>query len=1411
MLLHIGLDIGSTTAKLAAYTTGGQLVYRKYARHYSDIKNTTVQMLKELEAQYPGAAVTAGIAGSAGLALSQHTESAFIQEVIACSETVSHFIPEADVVIELGGEDAKIIYLTDGLEQRMNAACAGGTGAFIDQIAALLQTDASGLNELAKGYATLYPIASRCGVFAKTDVQPLLNEGARREDIAASVFQSVVTQTVAGLACGRPIRGRVAFLGGPLTYLSELRARFMDTLHLDETTAIFPDNSLYYVAIGAARLAKDRSSVSLTELIGRIAGFRSNGTSDGAPAVMPRLFADAEELEAFRTRHRRASIVRGELGSYRGALFLGIDAGSTTTKMVLAGTEGQLLYSFYKNNRGNPLESVLEGIRSMYAELPEQTYIARSAVTGYGEGLIQAALQVDEGEIETVAHYKAALAFSPEVDFILDIGGQDMKCIKIREGAIEKLILNEACSAGCGSFLESFANSMNLSIEQFAESALLADQPADLGSRCTVFMNSKVKQVQKEGVSASNLAAGLSYSVVKNAIQKVMRLRNTEELGEHIIVQGGTFYNEAVLRAFELSVGREVVRPDIAGMMGAYGCALIARERDTGGRSSILPREELDSFRYTVSHSRCRLCGNACSLTINRFNGERSFVTGNRCERGAGHRRERNGLPNLYQYKYERIFSYESLTEQQAERGTVGIPRVLNMYENYPFWHAFFTALKFRVVLSPPSSKRLFERGMESIPSESVCYPAKLTHGHVASLAEERVDFIFYPSIVFERKETEEAANHYNCPVVASYPEVIRVNMDELVTRSIPYVQPFLTLDHPKALKKELAAQFPAIPRREISQAVDRAFQESDRVKEDIRRQGEETLRYLRQTGKKGIVLAGRPYHIDPEVHHGIPELINSLDMAVLTEDSIAHMSMEEKDMRVVNQWTYHSRLYRAARVVRDEPALELVQLNSFGCGLDAITADMVQEILEARHKLYTIIKIDEIHNLGAARIRLRSLQAAMRERSRMAPRAPSGNEARSPVRFTKDMRKSYTILIPQMSPIHFSLYETVFNSEGYRAEVLPEVHQGSVDDGLRYVNNDACYPAILTIGQLVHALKSGNYDVNRTAVMMTQTGGSCRATNYIALLRKALLDAGMEQVPVLSLNALGLEKHPGFELSFSLLRKLIAATCYGDALMRAGNRIRPYEEVKGSTDRLLQTWIGTCRGSLARFRFGEYKRYLAQIIQEFDTLQIKPRTIPRVGVVGEILVKFHPDANNRIVRFIEQEGAEAVLPDLLDFFLYCAYDRVTNGSYLGKSRWSTSIGHGIIHFLEVFRQPLKDALARSSRFKSPVSIYEMASKATKLLSVANQAGEGWFLTAEMMELIEGGVDNIACVQPFACLPNHVTGRGMLKGLKKLYPGANITAIDYDASETEVNQINRLKLLLATAFKNMERAEAEVY
>jgi len=1403
-ILHIGLDVGSTTVKIVVLDDNDNLIYSDYQRHNAEINSSTTGLLREALRQVGNIPVTLMVTGSAGLSISSSLGLDFIQEVIACNHAIERFIPQTDVAIELGGEDAKITFFRGGLEQRMNGACAGGTGAFVDQMAALLGTDAAGLNELASHHSTIFPVAARCGVFAKTDIQPLLNEGARREDIAASVFQAVVNQTISGLACGKPIRGRVAFLGGPLFFLPQLRERFKETLNLKEEEVLFPVNAQFFVAIGTAIASKNLRMTGFQTIIDRLSSLDKIRVSE-AWRLQP-LFADDIELREFRHKHARHQVNRKDLDSFAGDCFLGIDAGSTTTKAVLIDDKGCVLYSYYGNNQGSPINSSIKILRDLYGKLSARTRIANSAVTGYGEGLIKAALALDLGEIETIAHYTAARFFNPGVDFVLDIGGQDMKCIKIRNGVIDNIMLNEACSSGCGSFIDNFAHSLNIPIQDFAEQALIAESPVDLGSRCTVFMNSKVKQAQKEGATVGDISAGLSYSVIKNALLKVIKIRNPQDLGKNIVVQGGTFHNDAVLRTFEIITGREAIRPDIAGLMGAFGAALIARNKYQSGPSSLISQESLDQFAVTTSMRRCAGCENSCLLTVNKFrNGDR-FISGNRCEKVVGKEKGNETLPNLYEYKYRKLLSYEPPALDEAPRGIIGIPMVLNMYENYPFWFTFFTRLGFQVKPSPISSKALYDLGNETIPSDTACYPAKLVHGHIAALIKQGIKTIFYPCIMHERQEQDEANHCYNCPMVISYPEVIKNNMDIIRDSDVTLINPFLPYDNKTGLVRRLYQELKGygVTRKEISIAVNMAWDEDHRFKGDIRRKGEEVLAYLKATGRKGIVLAGRPYHIDPEINHGIPDTINSCGMAVLTEDSVAHLGKVERPLRVVDQWMYHSRLYAAASLVASEDQLELIQLNSFGCGLDAITTDQSQEILHASGKIYTVLKIDEGANLGAVKIRIRSLMAALEERERTG--FVRENKPISPPRiiFTPEMKKKHTILCPQMAPIHFEFIETVFNSEGYNIELLPTVDKNAVDIGLKYVNNDACYPSIIVIGQLLEALQSGKYDLNNLSVLMTQTGGGCRATNYISLLRKAVKEAGFENIPVLSINVNGIEKNPGFKFSARLMKKALMGVVYGDLLMRVLHRVRPYEIIPGSANMLYSRWLDKCKMHLVEAGSRGFKENIYGIVREFDQLEISDITKPRVAVVGEILVKYHPMANNNIVSILESEGAEVVLPDMMDFLLYCSYDLHFDYQYLSGKMGDLIKGKLLIDYLESRRKIMKGALDKSRRFDSPCSIYHKAELAGKITSLGHNSGEGWFLTAEMVDLIENSVPNIVCVQPFACLPNHVTGKGMIKELKRNYPEANITAIDYDPGASEVNQLNRIKLMLSVAFRNLK-------
>lgn len=972
-LYSLGIDVGSTTVKTVITDSNKNIIYSKYQRHFSKVKETVTDQLKLIRADFPDEKFTVCITGSAGLGLANSAEIPFVQEVHAAFLAVKQKHSDADSVIELGGEDAKIIFLTGGVEQRMNGSCAGGTGAFIDQMATLLGITADELDELSLHAQKVYPIASRCGVFAKSDIQPLLNQGARREDIAASIFQAVVDQTVSGLAQGRSIEGKVLFLGGPLFFLKGLKKAFMKTLGLDDENAVFPDEAPVFVAYGCSLYASEaEDSFGIDDVIEKITRAKaSDNIITGEP-----LFRSHAEYDEFIDRHKKFDLGYADIRTYKGDAYLGIDAGSTTTKLVLITDDGRILYHHYSSNQGQPLDKIADQLKRIYSEMNDGIIIKGSAVTGYGEDLIKSGLSIDHGIVETVAHFKAAAHFCPDVDFIIDIGGQDIKCFKIKNKSIDSIMLNEACSSGCGSFIQTFAMALGYDIAEFSQLGLFAEHPVDLGSRCTVFMNSSVKQAQKDGATVEDISAGLSSSIIKNAIYKVIRAKSPDELGENIVVQGGTFLNDAVLRSFEKELGRNVIRPAISGLMGAFGCALYAKEQ-AGERSTIISEEELAGFAYTSRSAQCGGCTAHCQLNIISFGKGRKFISGNRCEKGGG-MASKNKIPNLYEYKYDSIINTVKTHQPKKYRGTVGLPLTLGFYEQLPFWHMLFTTLGFRTIISEESSRAMYYLGQHTIPSDTVCYPAKLAHGHVENLLDKGVDFIFYPCMSYNLDEGG-SDNHFNCPVVAYYPELLLANNPRLNNDN--FIHPYMDLNIRKNVEKVLAKVLKKYNiKGRIPAAVDAAYEALERYHINVAAKAREIIEQARRENRKIIVLAGRPYHIDKEINHGIHKLITSLGMAVVTEDSVAMLAKTPK-LGVLNQWTYHSRLYRAAKYVTTQPDMQLIQLVSFGCGIDAVTSDEVRNILESGGKLYTQLKIDEINNLGAARIRLRSLVAAMEQK----------------------------------------------------------------------------------------------------------------------------------------------------------------------------------------------------------------------------------------------------------------------------------------------------------------------------------------------------------------------------------------------------------------------------------------------
>ena len=1396
-VVNIGMDVGSTTVKAVVINDKGTILFNEYRRHFSNTKKTIDELFSEIIDRFKDCKYTLTMTGSGAIALAKYLEVNFVQEVIACKNAISEYVPETDVCIELGGEDAKIIYFDQTIEQRMNGSCAGGTGSFLDQMAVLLNTSTEGLNELAKNGNTIYPIASRCGVFAKADVQPLLNEGAKKEDVALSIMQAVVNQTISGLACGKPIKGNVLFLGGPLTYLPQLRKCFINTLNLKENEIVKTSvDTKIFVCIGAV-LDKEKKKIFDSKEFLKLKEKLKLFTEDESNSL-PALFNSEKDYKKFLLRHNKASIEKKELSNYSGDIFVGIDAGSTTCKVVAIGSSGELLYENYQSNKGTPFNTVKSMILDLYDKLPSNVVIRQSGSTGYGELLVKTAFNLDISEIETMSHFEAANHFLPGVESIIDIGGQDMKYIRIKDGVVNSIMLNEACSSGCGSFIETLAKSLGITVDEFVDLAIKSKSPIDLGSRCTVFMNSKIKQTQKEGRPLGDIFAGLSYSVIRNAIQKVMKIRDMSSLGEKIVVQGGTFLNDAVLKAFENITGREVIRPNIAGLMGAYGVALIALDNykkyeDNDIVSSMLSKEEILNLKVKTTNTRCQRCENHCALTINMFN-EKRFISGNRCERGSGNNGSNTTLPNMYSWKYDRLFDYTPI--EDAPRGEIGIPRVLNMYENYPLWFTIFTNLGFKVIISDHSNRRIYESGIESMPSESVCYPAKLVHGHIMNLINKGIKTIFYPCIMFEKKEFTNSDNNYNCPIVQSYSEAIKLNVEALEENNVTFINPFLPFEK-KALLKRLL-EIPEFKKynftkKELKKAIDLGFAEQEKYKKDVQKKGEEFLDYIVKHNEKAIVLAGRPYHLDKEVNHGIDTMINSLGLAVLSEDSICHLSKIVSKIRVMNQWEYHARVFNACDVVSRYDNLELVNLNSFGCGLDAIITDQAEEILKFNNKLYTTIKIDEVNNLGTAKIRIRSLIASMNKRIR--------HNDYKPYVYNKNVfdeeDKKHVLLFPDVSQFHMPLLGAALTTAGYKPVYLKDTTEDMIETGLKYVNNDACYPAIIVIGQLVHTLLSGKYDVNNTSVILTQTGGGCRATNYIGLIRKALQDAGLSQVSVMSLNFSGLEKEQAFHLNISLINKFLQAIGYGDLLMKLLYSTRPYEVHKGESQKLYDKWNEKCVESLLHGK-REYKKNIKEIVKDFNNIEVELKDIPKVGIVGEILIKYHTFGNDHLVDRLEKEGVEVCAPELMGFVKYSAYDGIAK-SKLFKKDFAYAYGcKKMIDIIGLYEKPIDKAL-EGTRYRKSVDIYKLVDNVDGILSVGNQTGEGWFLTAEMVELIKEGVTNIVCVQPFACLPNHIVGKAVIKRIRTLYPESNIVAIDYDPGASHTNQINRIKLMLTVA------------
>jgi len=1443
-----GIDIGSTTVKLVCCETGGRMIFSRYRRHHALTADTVRAMLTEARQALGNCTLDLAFTGSAGMGVAESYGFPFIQEVVASSKLIRQRWPDVRTLIEIGGEDSKIAFFDDRFQPdiRMNGNCAGGTGAFIEQMAVLLEEPLDTFNGLAERSQELHPIASRCGVFAKTDIQALLSNRVSREDIAASVFHAMALQVISTLACGRDIREKVLFAGGPLTFFPSLREAFCRLLHLDpEKGAAACDHPELIAAEGAALHHGDsRCRFEVEKWLQILGNGSPHGRKEAGKRLAP-LFRDREEFASWEERHREHRVQRMDIGLLNQApCFLGIDAGSTTIKILLMDGESRVAFTWYAPNGGDSIGAVRKGInalRETCREVGVVPRILRTAVTGYGEDLVRAAFALDDGVVETMAHYRAARFFDPEVSFILDIGGQDMKAIYVRDGGVSDIQINEACSSGCGSFIETFAHSLNYAVADFARIACEANEPFDLGTRCTVFMNSRVKQALREGATVGEISAGLACSVIRNSLYKVLKLKDPVSLGERIVVQGGTFRNPAVLRAFELLIGREVIRPDISEMMGAYGAALTARQNHLAEPDAITTFAGLDGEalenNVTKKELHCAGCENRCAVTRMNFGDGRNFFTGNRCERHFS-----NGLlgprpgENLFATRLKLVFD-RPLEPDRPPLLTFGIPRALNLYENFPFWCTLLTHCGFRVILSAPSGATLFEKGIGTVMSDNICFPGKLAHGHIFDLIGKGVDRIFYPMVVFESREDPDTQNSFNCPVVTGYPDVVRNAINPEGRFGIPIDSPVVSFKDTALLKKQLHLFLKTfgIGKKQVAEAVERGIEAQRDVRHALQKRAAALMEQAREEQRFVIVVSGRPYHSDPLINHGLPELLAGFGVDVIPENAVplaADCSLKESS--VLTQWAYTNRILSVAKAVAHTPHLEMLQITSFGCGLDAISADEVREIIRGEGKIYTLIKMDEITNLGAVRVRLRSMLEAIREQSANSGdsilnylelsggdyQRPnylelSGGDYQRPVikytvpriiRITGEKSEGRTILIPWFSPLYSPFLPPVFASFGCRVELLAPQDRSSVDVGLRYVNNDMCYPAVILIGDIVKALQSGKHDPEKTTVLLTQTFGQCRASNYLPLTRKALASAGFGGVPVISLSAEENDLQSGLPIDRNkLIKRLALGLIFSDALARITLATVPHEIRAGSSMALQQKYIAETGRLAGEGNFEALLELLREAVRDFNVLPVDNATAPMVGVLGEIFVKHNAFSNNNMVDWLISQGVEVVVPPLLSFFEQrFVNEEFDQRSFLKRSFRDLVMTRLIDRYVRFHRIRVERVMKDFRYYRRHYDLKELAEETSRATSLANQAGEGWLLPAEMIAMLKGGIGNIVCLQPFGCLANHIIGKGVEKKLKSLYKRLNLLFLDMDPGMSEVNILNRLHFVVMSAREGMQ-------
>lgn len=1402
---RIGFDVGSTTAKFVVLNSKNELIHSKYVRHKALIKSTVLSLLNDVKGLLVNAECTIQFTGSAGMGIAEKAHFDFVQEVVAASTVIKNNYPEVKTLIDIGGEDAKIIYFEQGKQpdMRMNGSCAGGTGAFIDQMAGLLNVDVSELNNMAQNAKTVYPIASRCGVFARTDVQNLLSRKISKEDIAASIFHAVALQTINSLARGIDSKPKVFFCGGPLTFIPSLQKSFQKILNFDSEMCIVSENSALLPAWGAA-LSPSNKFFDINTIISKIENINAETVKKNRQTV---LFESEQAFDNWKEKRNIVEVKRIDVLQPESNYYLGIDCGSTTSKIVVVDENNAILYSKYANNNGAAIEVIQTAFKEIEQKFGSELTFKGSAVTGYGEDLIKAAFKIDFGIVETIAHFTGAKYVDPNVSFILDIGGQDMKAIFIKDGYINNLEINEACSSGCGSFIENFAQNLNYTAASFSEIACKATSPCDLGTRCTVFMNSKVKQFLREGAEVEDISAGLAYSVIKNCLYKVLKLSDMSILGEHIVVQGGSFRNKALVRALELETQKTVKSSDIPELMGALGAALYAKQQGESSRSISEFTQELNIHSKLIT---CKACTNHCNVTRFGFANKGIHFSGNKCEKVFSNKGQSNKIgQNIYEFKYDLLFNRETKAVN-SKNITIGIPRILGMYENFPFWNTLFTQSGIDVCLSDASTIAINELGKGTVMADNICFPAKLAHGHIFNLIEKNVDRIFYPIVIMEHKEHKDAVNSYNCPIVSSYSEVLKSSIPIQKRKGIEIDSPAFSFDNKELLKKacfDYLKQF-GIKRYVFEKAFERALYHQKNYKEKVRLFGYRIVEEAKANGIPLIMLAGRPYHSDPFIHQKTSQILIDLGVSVINEEVVPDkVDTSFQDLLAISQWSYPNRIMKAAQFVaqNEDHPIEFVHLNSFGCGPDSFFIDEIRDLLQSQKKSYTLLRVDESSSGGSIALRLRSLIESLKIRN--VEKQTKQAVKKLPIFDIADKNK--IILAPHFSEVMSPMMESLFNMMGYKFEFLPVSNQQTVDIGLKYSNNEICYPATLIVGDLIKALQSGKYDLNNVAVSISQTGGQCRASNYISIIKKALLNAGFDNIPVISVatNAGLINEQPGFEMEWKkIFGVVVAAMLFSDSLTRMYYATVSREKKRGETRALYENYIERSRHYIDKNDKTGMLELLKRAVADFNKIECIDEMLPKIGIVGEIYLKYNSFANMNIAQWLIDRRIEIYFPDFMDFviqefvnFKVNKKNRLTKVS-LGAQLYIAYLENNIQKHTKKADKIMKDFKYNRERH----DIYKEAENGAKVIDLVHQFGEGWLIPAEIVSFADHGVSNIVSLQPFGCIANHIVSKGIEKRIKDLHPEMNLLFLDFDGGTSEVNIFNRLHFMVENAKEAMK-------